>query len=342
MALRTFFAVDNEAFTQVAGNPGGTAGDAIINNSDTPNGWIFEYQGGAPQTIELNDTRQRSRFNDDEPGDHVITDGGSLVANGTEVESESVHVFEELDSSGNPTGNTVNVWVFSKGGVTQDIWGIGFDEPLKPGVQYVKLSGSNDGTSRYNRFVPCFCSGTPILTVDGWVNVEELRPGDRIWTRDADDAVIRWVGTTETDGSGDMAPIRVGANVFGNHGQVFISPRHRVLVEDYRLELLTGHEAALIPAKHLVGINGIGISPRDRVSYVHFMLGRHAVVNSNGLLSESFFPGDVAIKGLARETKRELFALFPELESGEVSSFASLAAPCLSSVEATAFRGAFS
>ena len=112
MVLRTSFAVDNEAFTQVAGNPGGTAGDAIINNSDTPVGWIFEYQGGAPQTIELDDTRQRNRFNDDEESDHVITDGGTLVANGTEVESESLHVFEELDSSGNPTGNTVNVWVF--------------------------------------------------------------------------------------------------------------------------------------------------------------------------------------------------------------------------------------
>ena len=113
MVLRTFIAVDNEAFTQVAGNPGGNAGDAIINNSDTPIGWVFEYQGDTPQTIELDDTFRRNRFDDDEESDHVITDGGSLVANGTEVESESLHIFEELDSNGNPTGNTVNALISS-------------------------------------------------------------------------------------------------------------------------------------------------------------------------------------------------------------------------------------
>ena len=340
MALRTVIAFDNELFTFISGDPRYEVGDGLLNNSDTQNGAIFEFQGGvAPETVVIDDTLNTNVFDDDEEQDHVVVDGGSLVANGTEVESESLHIFEELDSDGNPTGNFVNVWVFSQNGDFRDIWGMAFDVPLKPGVQYIKVGGSNNGDSDYSDFVPCFVAGTPILTPNGWRDAEALHVGDLVWTKENASAIIRWAGKTETSGSGKMAPIRIRAGVFGDHGEIFVSPQHRILVEDYRLGLLTGHEAALVPAKHLVGVEGVEMAPRDLVTYVHFMLDRHAVVNSNGLLSESFYPGDVAISGLDGETRKEVFALFPKLRVGAVA-YGGIAAPCLGSAEAKALRNA--
>jgi hypothetical protein len=49
------------------------------------------------------------------------------------------------------------------------------------------------------------------------------------------------------------------------------------------------------------------------VSYVHFMCESHQVVRTEGLWSETFYPGTQALKALDPAARAEILALFPEL-----------------------------
>lgn len=123
MVSRSFAAFDNEAFTIASGSSDGVPGTPINNNSSTPAGRIYEFKAGFPyQTITLDDTSNTPDvFDDDDENNHVITDGGTLVGAGTEVESESYHYFRLLDDNGDPTGPRITITVFSRDGVTSRI-----------------------------------------------------------------------------------------------------------------------------------------------------------------------------------------------------------------------------
>ncbi len=56
------------------------------------------------------------------------------MANSTEVEAESQIAVRALDGSGNQTGPTITITVFSRGGVTSDVWGFGSTADLVSGV----------------------------------------------------------------------------------------------------------------------------------------------------------------------------------------------------------------
>lgn len=339
MVLRTIIGFDNENFTFVSGDPTYTPGQGLINNSDTDVGAIFEWQGGAPRSIVVDDTANVNVFDDDDRFNHEIVDGDGVVTDGTFVESESLQTFEELDEFGDPTGNFVNVWTFSQGGTATNVWGMAFDVQLKPGVQYIKRSGSNTGDSNYTDFVPCFCAGTPILTPEGWVPVEELRAGDRVWTEGDATREIRWAGTVEVGGDGTMAPIEIDAGVLGDHGPLKVSPQHRVMLHGTKLEMLFGHEMALVAAKHLLGLPGVRLAPAETVTYVHFMFDSHAIVNANGLMAESLYPGDMALRGMAKASREEVLTLFPDLRDSP-EDYGPVAAPALKAREAAVLRAA--
>ena len=75
-----------------------------------------------------------------------------------------------------------------------------------------------------------------------------------------------------------------------------------------------GQREVLIAAKHLLGIEGIGIAhDLEEVTYWHFLFERHQLVFSNGAVSESLFTGPEALKSVSAEARAEILALFPEL-----------------------------
>ena len=85
----------------------------------------------------------------------------------------------------------------------------------------------------------------------------------------------------------------------------------------------------LLPAKFM--INGRTVrheTAARRVEYWHFLLDSHEVVWSNGVLTESLHPGDVALTGMAGATRAELLEIFPELAGHD----ASLQQTCLPSL----------
>ena len=325
MVLRTFGAFDNEAFTVDPSSPNLTPGSALINNSSTPSGTIFSYSDAFPVVnILLEDTSSDpDTFLDDDEENHVITDGKGLVANGTEVESESYHFFRQLDDFGNQIGPTVTVTVFSQNGNFSNIWGMSTDTPLIDGARYVKTGGSNNGDSLYDSFIPCFTAGALIATVTGEQAVETLKVGDRIITRDNGFQEIRWIGHCTVDAQSQRRdhkkrPVTIRKDAFGPglpHRDMAFSPNHRMLLSEPEVALLYSEPEVLAAAKDLLSRPGIERSEVADVTYVHILFDHHEAVLSNGIWSESFLPGDYTMGALQFAQHQEIISLFPELKA---------------------------
>lgn len=337
MVQRTFFAYDNDAMLVTASSSPGLVGNGIINNSDTPNGTRFVFQGGFfPRQVVVEDTFQSNLFNDDRGANHVVVSSPFQPA-GTRVDSESIIFLRAVDSNGTPFGPTIRLAVFSQPPSFQNVWGFSTTSPLVPGQEYVKTSGSNDGTSLYTDLLAtCFAAGTRIRTPDGPRAVEAIRPGETVWTRSAAAARVRWVGARRVPATGRLAPVVFAPGAFGNARELAVSAQHRMLVAGRRAALLFGAPEVLVPARFLVGLPGVTRREGGFVTWCHLMFDRHEIVEAEGALSESFQPGAAARSALDAFAREELLSIFPELgEDGAGVPFPD-AAPTLRAHEARA------
>lgn len=342
MVARTVLAFDSEALI-VSDNPNGgpAIGSAIINNSSTPDGTVFTYQPGfSASVVTVDDTDVGGDvdvFNDDSTGTHTIVDGAGLVADGQGVESESLIQIQALDANGNLVGPVIDLYVFSQGGNFEDVWGFATDTTLIPGVQYEKVNGSNAGDSLYDDFV-CFARGALIRTSNGVVPVENIRPGDKVWTTDDPAAIVRWVGSKTVFATGAAAPVVFETGAIGNTTPLVVSQQHRILLRGAEANIMFGAEEVLAPAQNLTQLEGVRIDEGVTVTYHHIMFDAHRIVESDGVLTESFFPGATALNTLDSAARDEVLSLFPEL-SGE-AGFGATAAYVLKPFEAEALASA--
>lgn len=140
----------------------------------------------------------------------------------------------------------------------------------------------------------CFMAGTLIATDRGPRRIETLQPGDRLRTLDHGWQPLRWLGQMEVLGVGRLAPVRIARGALGNDRTLWVSPQHRMLVSDWRAELLFGASEVLVPAIALVDGEQITRVSRRRVSYCHLLFDRHQIIHAEGCLSESLYPGEIA------------------------------------------------
>lgn len=182
--------------------------------------------------------------------------------------------------------------------------------------------------------VPCFVAGTRIATARGERPVEDLRPGDLIVTQDDGLQPLRWIGMRDVKAEGDFAPIRIEADTFGRHGEVWLSPLHRIMLSDHRAELLFGEPEVLIAARDLVHRRGVSRSEGGRVCYVHLLFDSHQVIYSEGLATESFLPGPQIRSSFDRAVLEEIVSLFPALDPETGQGYGAAARRMLKSHEA--------
>ncbi|SHG22606.1 Hint domain-containing protein [Cognatishimia maritima] len=205
-------------------------------------------------------------------------------------------------------------------------------DPTSGQIQFLDGSGNVTGTAHFSgieTIVPCFTPGTLIETIDGPRAVEALKVGDQIKTRDHGLRPIRWIGRRDvTSLELQQAPhwraicIRKGSLGQGCPAQdMRLSPNHRLMITDPRADLLFGEAEVLVAAKHLVGREGISRDAATTVSYVHIMFDQHEIVQSDGIWTESFRPGQQALAGMDTAQQEEIFALFPELRSHPDQAF---------------------
>jgi Hint domain len=162
--------------------------------------------------------------------------------------------------------------------------------------------------------VPCFVRGTRILTERGHVPVEELTLDDLVQTRDNGFQPLRWIGNRVIAAQGKHAPIRIRADTFGAHNELWVSPLHRVLIRDSLAELLFGEYEVLVTARDLVNDNSVTVVEGREVEYFHLLFDQHEVIYSEGLPTESFLPGPQLANSFEEEVAAEIYDLFPEID----------------------------
>jgi len=145
------------------------------------------------------------------------------------------------------------------------------------------------------------------------VAIEDLSEGDLVLTRDHGAQPIRWIGSQAVAATGKLAPVMIRKGALGNDRDLLVSQLHRMLVTDWRAELMFGEPEVLAAAKHLVNGDSIYVAEGGEVEYFHMLFDSHEIVTANGAASESFHPGEQGLGWLEEEMRKEIFAIFPEL-----------------------------
>ena len=180
---------------------------------------------------------------------------------------------------------------------------------------------SNFTTTEYGDIgaVVCYGTGTSILTENGLVPVESLRPGDRVQTKDNGFKKVLWAGhrkisARELTVHPNLQPVVIRPGTLGNARPLRVSQQHRILLPSDIVPGMDCRDEVFVKAKHLAEFcPGIArISPgTNSVGYHHFLLEGHEIVFAEGAQSESLLPGTMALKGVSRSDRRELECLFP-------------------------------
>ncbi|RPE71881.1 hemolysin type calcium-binding protein [Pacificibacter maritimus] len=179
----------------------------------------------------------------------------------------------------------------------------------------------------------CFGRGTRIETPFGPRKIETLKVGDLVLTRDHGPQPLRWIGSRGVEAKGDFAPIEIKSGALGNTSDLIVSPQHRMLLEDWRSELLFGQREVFSAAKHLINDTTIYRREGGVVEYFHMLFDAHEIVYAEGAASESFHPSQMSLTGVADAARDELFNLFPDLRTMP-SGHGPTARPCLKAHEA--------
>ncbi|WP_300515454.1 Hint domain-containing protein [Aliiroseovarius sp.] len=182
--------------------------------------------------------------------------------------------------------------------------------------------------------IPCFVAGTLIATPHGDKRVETLSPGDMVLTHDNGPQPLRWIGRRVVPALESFAPIRIVADTFGQHGELLLSPQHRVLIRDALAELLFGETEVLVAAKDLVNDRSVRRNEGGEVEYVHLLFDRHEVIYSEGLATESYLPGPQTTRSFEADLVREICTLFPEIDPDTGLGYSSAARRTLRTHEA--------
>ncbi len=190
-------------------------------------------------------------------------------------------------------------------------------------------SADNSTFTADNTGVVCFTSGTSIRTPRGDIPIEDLRKGDVVCTLDNGPQPIRWIGSryvsaVELDAYPNLQPIRICAGALGPNipeRDLVVSPQHRVLIRSRIAVRMFDAREVLVAAKNLLEVKGIEVA-RDLadITYYHFLFDRHQIVVAHGAEAESLYTGPQALMSIPPEARKEIFFLFPDLESVNCAS----------------------
>lgn len=163
----------------------------------------------------------------------------------------------------------------------------------------------------------CYASGTRILTDNGEVRVDRIRPGDNVLSLDHGPVEVRWVRTSTQPLDTvreDQRPVLICAGSLGPRTparNLVVSPQHRVLVGGQEQLCDVFADQVFVPAKALTVLPRIRfMRGKCQQIWVHFACDRHEVVRANGCWSESLLLGQMAMNAMSRSELAELGALF--------------------------------
>lgn len=162
---------------------------------------------------------------------------------------------------------------------------------------------------------------TLISTPSGEVCLGDLRPDDKVLTRDNGVQEVKWVCKKAMTGrqlldASHLRPIHFAGGSLGKGlptRDMMVSPNHRMLVGQEQTCLTLGQKQDLAAAKHLVDHNAIQQIDTTGVQYIQLMFDNHEIVKANGTWTECFQPEDYSMGGLGNSQRNEVFEVFPEI-----------------------------
>jgi hypothetical protein len=191
-------------------------------------------------------------------------------------------------------------------------------------VVHHTLSSLADPSSRpMDGGVICFTPGTRISTPDGPRQVQDLREGDKIQTRDNGAKEILWIGARRMTGARlfvmpKLRPVRIRVGALGigrPEEELLVSPEHRMLLRGAPAQALFNTPEVLVPARDLVNGSTVvtDLSVRE-VTYIHLLLEDHQILWANGVETESFHPANAAMSSLDDTDRKRLLRMLPGID----------------------------
>ncbi|MEM7319302.1 MAG: Hint domain-containing protein [Pseudomonadota bacterium] len=169
-----------------------------------------------------------------------------------------------------------------------------------------------------------FCRGSLVETDIGPIAIEDLLPGDHVITQDGSAQEVLWKGSTvllpgRPDNTGRTHNlVRIMADTFGMQrpmSGVLAGPSARLMATPCHLRSVAGSQQLLTPVDEFIdGMNVIETSPPTPVEVFHISLGRHAVINVDGLQFETYHPGVNALRVMSHAMRSIYLNLFAHIE----------------------------
>lgn len=194
--------------------------------------------------------------------------------------------------------------------------------------------------------VICFTPDTRIATPTGARLIQDLRPGDRIMTKDNGAQDILWTGSRRMSGARlyampHLRPVRFRAGALGIErpdADLVVSPQHRMVLNGPAARALFNTEEVLVKAEDLLNDVTICVDHALReVTYIHILLDRHNIVWANGMETESFHPSNTAMDTIEPAQREALMAILPQIAVNP-ASYGDYARRNLSSSEVAILR----
>ncbi|WP_299686491.1 Hint domain-containing protein [uncultured Tateyamaria sp.] len=285
--------------------------------SSTPVGETFTFNGGGDLVTYRDTDTFSGQF-----GDHGNTNNRIFgEIDGVNVDETWVnpeYAYNIKDSNGVTVGK---MYAITKNNSDlADIEAFVFDfEPIK-GETYTLASTDGTPQAQYEDLYVCFAAGTLINTCQGARAAADIRPGDKVQTRENGLQEVVWVGSRTMHYQHlalhpQSRPILIAAGALGAGTPVHalvVSPQHRVLVSSKIVERMTGQSEIMVPAKKLLGIPGVEhYLPDAGVTYVHILCRTHELVVANGTFVETMYLGDESLNMLSQKDRAEIAALHP-------------------------------
>ncbi len=195
--------------------------------------------------------------------------------------------------------------------------------PLRAGADYTLIAASPEPGAFTVADHACvaFVRGTMIRMADGSERpVETLEPGDRVLTRDSGAQRLRWRSSRQAPAHGYLAPVRIAAGALGNAGDLLVGPHHRLLLSDWRAEVMLGSREVLVRAVDLVDGSRITRREGGLVEYHHLVFDSHEIVYAEGLPAESLHLTPVSLEALPPDARSRIVELFPDLHGDRPDS----------------------
>ncbi|MEZ5715485.1 MAG: Hint domain-containing protein [Paracoccaceae bacterium] len=187
--------------------------------------------------------------------------------------------------------------------------------PLEPKNDYLLVGIDRDGARTRMAQLACtsFTRGTHITLATGaQTPIEDLKPGDRILTRDDGPQELRWIGHTTQRAVGEFAPIVITAGTLHNARDLKVSPDHRLFIYQRSDQLGAGRSELLVKARHLLNGDTIFVQQGGFVDYFQLLFDRHQIIFAEGIAAETLLadrrnqaalPDEVAQRILADATR---------------------------------------